>query len=512
MASEVSAAPPPQRADPLSFLENTLWRWLNSLPVATLVMIVLALLSALGTFIPQEHLLQGPDSLNPAQFYINRFGEAKYDLIKFLGLTHIYFTPYFFILMVWLSVSAVVCNITRFRRTVKAWRTPQVERTVRGFTHDKRAVVVEQATAQSSSALMADLTHHGFRVREQQVEDGSTCIYADRGFIKKWALVLLHFSLIILLFGAIYGKTVGVTGWIRLKDGETRDLVLDAKEGKRSIVQPLIKWIKPITYTLSQDRFRIDYDKHVDITPDMAHMPPEAQEYYSYFVKDFVSILTVTQGSRKMSQEVKVNHPLKLNKLVLYQSDYTQDGYLLVTGPDGHSVTYPATANQWLVLTPAGPEIAETAMGAGQPMSDYAFRLEPIKEGDLYLQGKKARRIGPLTLMHLANINTEAESVQIVDTQRSFKTLLLGKQYTVQLGPKVENYSGFSFKRDPGIPILYFGWITLIIGIALSLYLPFTQVWLRVEAGRVFMLAVPAGGMRAARTLYTRWRDILVQP
>lgn len=512
MASEVSASRSTQQTDPLSFLENTLWRWLNSLPVATLVMIVLALLSALGTFIPQEHLLQGPDSLNPAQFYISRFGEAKYDLIKFLGLTHIYFTPYFFILMVWLSVSAVVCNITRFRRTMKAWRSPQVERTVHGFTRDKRAIVVEQAPAESPALLVADLTHHGFRVREQQVADGSTCIYADRGFIKKWALVLLHFSLIILLFGAIYGKTVGVQGWIRLHDGESRDLVLDTREGKRNFVQPLIKWIKPITYNLSQDRFRIDYDKHVDVTPEMAHMPPEAQEYYSYFVKDFVSILTVTQGSLKKTQEVKVNHPLVLNKLVLYQSDYNQDGYFLVTGPDGHAQTYPATANQWTVLTPAGPEPVETAMGAGQPLSDYAFLMEPIKEGDLYLQGQKSGRIGPLALLHLANINSQSESSQIIDTKRSFTTTMLGKQYTVQLAPKVENYSGFSYKRDPGIPILYFGWISLIIGIALSLYLPFTQVWLRVEAGRVFMLAAPAGGMRAARTLYTRWRDILVQP
>jgi cytochrome c biogenesis protein len=512
MASEASTAHSPQRDDPISFLENTLWRWLNSLPVATLVMILLALLSALGTFIPQEHLLQGPDSLNQAQFYTERFGEARYGLIKFLGLTHIYFTPYFFILLVWLCVSAVVCNITRFRRTLKAWRTPQVERTLRGFTHDKRAIVVEGTPAESAAALTADLEHHGYRVREQQVEGGSTCIYADRGFIKKWALVLLHFSLIVLLFGAIYGKTVGVQGWIKLPDGATRDLVLDVKEGKRNLVQPLIKWIKPITYTLSQDRFRIDYDEHVDVTPEMAHMPPEAQEYYRYFVKDFVSILTVTQGSRKKTQEVKVNHPLVLNKLVLYQSDYTQDGYLLVTGPDGHSDTYPAAAGQWLVLTPAGPEPAETAMGAGQPLSDYAFRLEPIKEGDLYRQGTKAGRIGPMSLLHLANINTEVEALQIIDTQRSFKTTLMDKQYTVQLAPKVDNSSGFSYKRDPGIPILYFGWIAMIIGITLSLYLPFTQIWLRVETGRVFMLAAPAGGMRAARTLYARWRDILMQP
>lgn len=512
MTATASTPAAVRRNDLLTLFENTIWRWLNSLPVATIVMILLAILSALGTFIPQEHLLSGQASMNPEAFYLERFGTERYQLIKFLGLTHIYFTPYFFILLLWLCVSAVVCNITRFRKTMHAWQKPPVERTVRGFSHDKRAVVVQCQTEQAVDKLKQDLTQHKFRIRELGSADGAHCIYADHGFIKKWALVLLHFSLIVLLFGAIFGKTVGTEGWIRLKDGTQQTLVLDVKENKRKLVLPLISWMKPLSYELSQDRFRIDYDEHLNLPADLAHLPPDAQEYYKYFVKDFVSILTAEQGGRKKTQEVKVNHPLVLNKLVLYQSDYQQDGYFEITGPDGVVKEYPAPAEVWMVLTPAGPAPAESAMSTGQPLSDHAFLLERIKDGDLYRQGKKAGHIGPLTLAHLANMNTTDETTQLVSTEQPFTVNVMGKPYTIKLSQKVDNYSGFSYKRDPGIPILYFGWISLIIGIALSLYLPFTQVWLRIEAGRVLMLAAAPGGTRAARKHYARWRDILVQP
>lgn len=498
------------KGDPLTFLENTLWRWLNSLPIAIAVMLLIAIFSAIGTFIPQEHMLQGEAAMDPVKFYTARFGVEKYHLVKMLGLTKVYFTWYFFGLLMWLSISAVVCNITRFRRTYAQWQRPPVERTVRGFTGDKRAIVLEDTPQDALTRVKAELEHSRFRWREKEV-DGATCLYADRGFMKKWALVLLHFSLIVLMFGGIYGKMYGVEGWIRLNDGQKDNLVLDVKQNKRNFVIPLIKWVKPITYKLSQDRFRIDYDAHLETPSDMDHLPPEAQEYYRYFVKDFVSVLTVEQGGKTKTQEVKVNHPLVLNKLVLYQSGYGQRGSLSVTG-GGTTQEYPVPADTWLVLTPAGLSDANQALSAGQPVSNLAFLLEQIKAGDLYQKGQKTGTVGPLTLAHVADITGGKEWTHLLATDKPLTMTLLGKEYTVALSPNVSNYSEFSYKRDPGIPILYIGWIALIIGIALSLYIPFTQAWMRFEPGRVFLLSAGPGGTRAAHAHYARWRDILTPP
>ena len=69
-----------------------LWRWLNSLPIAIGVMLALAVLSALGTVIPQEHLAQPPAGMTFDAMLIERFGTARAGLVKTLGLHHIYFT------------------------------------------------------------------------------------------------------------------------------------------------------------------------------------------------------------------------------------------------------------------------------------------------------------------------------------------------------------------------------------------------------------------------------------
>jgi cytochrome c biogenesis protein len=501
---------PRQTGDPLSFIENTLWRWLNSLPIAIGVMLLLAILSAIGTFIPQVHMLKGAAAMNPEQFYHERFGAERYALINALGLTRIYFTWYFFSLLLWLSISAVVCNITRFRKTLAQWRRPHVERSMRGFTSDKRAIVLEAIPADAVARLKTELARERFRTREQDAE-GAVCVYADRGFTKKWALVLLHFALIVLLIGAIYGKMFGVEGWIRLDDGQKDTLALDVKEHKLPFVQKLLGWVKPMEYQLSQDHFRIDYDEHLELPPGMAAMPQEMQDYSRYFVKQFVSILTVEQGGKTKTQEVSVNHPLVLNKLVLYQSGYGQQG-TIIAQHGSESQEYPAPSDTWLALAPSGLVDAQQAIGMGQPISNLAFLLEPIKAGDLYKQGVKSGVVGPLTLAHVADVDSKKEWTQLFSVDQPLKVTLMGEAYTLKLSPQVANYSEFSYKRDPGIPVLYLGWIALIVGITLGLYIPFTQVWLRFEHGRVFIVCAGPGGMRARHAFYARWRDILEQP
>jgi len=502
------AAPTASRQGPPEPHE-LLWRWLNSLPIAIAVMLALALLSALGTLIPQEHLLSGEDALNPAKMYVERFGETRYHIIDALGLNRIYFTWYFFALLSWLSVSAVVCNITRLRNTLRLWRTPPVVRREQAFNGKRGAAELSGVQAGNLQALKAELAKERFRVRE--ADDGSAhCVYADRGFGKKWGLVLLHFSLIVLLAGAIYGRIFGVVGQIRLADGEKQNLTLDLKHGKRPFIYPLLDRLPPLTFALSQDRFRIDYDKSIADPSSLEQVDPELRDYYRFFVRDFVSTLTVSRGGVSKSQEVKVNHPLVLDKLVLYQSGYQQIGYIKVTDAE-RSVEYPVYPEQWLVLTPQGP-VPDDQVTSGDAIFSSAFLMEQVKAGDLYQGGKKVGYIGPLTIVRIADVATGQTTSQLLSPDRSFKTELAGRKVRVSMAKRVDNYSDFAYKRDPGIPVLYFGWIALIIGIALSLYLPFTQVWIRLsQAG--------AGGETAwmlmqgpAGAYYARWHDILRAP
>jgi cytochrome c biogenesis protein len=499
--------PPPLPHASAGPLEQA-WRALNSLPVAVCVMLALAVLSALGTVIPQEHLIQvAPDAM--AAFYTERFGAQRYHLIDALGLDHIYFTWYFFLLLLWLCVSAAICTLTRIKRTLADWRNPRPARAEAYYTTHPRALAVDVAPPDADARLLAELRRLHYRVFTEE-KAGVVHIYADKGFWKRWGLVVLHISVLVLLAGAIYGKTMGVEGSIRLADGEQATLKLDLAEHKHPLVQPLLKHLPPLEYNLRQGSFRIDYDKKLLLEQTVQEqVPAELQDYYRYFVKDFVSTLTATYGNQTKSQEVTVNHPLVINKLNLYQSSYEQRGYITVLR-DGQAQEYPAPPGVPLVLTSKGVVAAMDAASLAD-CSDLGFMFEQVKAGDLYVGGVKQGYIGPLAIATLYSLSTGNAVGQVLATpEQGFTVQLGGRPAEIRMARRVDDYSVFSYKRDPGIPVLYLGWIALILGIGAALYIPYGQLKARVSAGGVRLLASGAAA-RGEHPLDERLRDMLSQ-
>lgn len=508
MSSTEPPAPQNTGSDPLALAGQYLWRWLNSLPVAVWVMILLAFLSMLGTMIPQEHLAQPPAGLSLDEMYVQRFGESRAALIRSLGLSRIYFTWYFNFLLIWLCVSAVICNIVRYRRTVKMWREPGPLRKPAFFRANRRAVVAQGAGETELSRLRELLAGRGYRIQEAS-EDDARCLYADKGFLSRWALVVLHVAVLVLLFGGMYGKAVGVEGSVMLADGEKKDLELDIVSNKHRYIQPLLKLLPPLVFELDQKAYRIDYLKQIQLGSEIQKMPEDLHDYYRYIVHDYISDLTVKRGSRVKQAEVKVNHPLVIDKLNLYQSGYHQIGYLEVSIAAGEPIEAELLAETPSVITPRGVAVQDgpggnwllpvpgtqfgkvTVLPEGTPISDLMYEFEQVKAGDYYDGGIKAGYIGPMTIAHMYEPRSgQYMGSQLITPDKPLAFTLNGQPAMASMSKRVDNYSIFSYKRDPGIPVLYFGWILMIIGVALTLYVPFSQLYLRYEqaGGKLYLL------------------------
>jgi cytochrome c biogenesis protein ResB len=475
-----------------------LWRWLNSLPIAIVVMLALALLSAIGTMVPQVHLAQPAPGTTFDQLLAERYGD-RVAVIKLLGFHDIYKTWYFNALLIWLAVSAVICNIVRFQRTVDLYKNPPVRRGRAFFSADKRSLSAPVGGAETAEQFAAALRERGYRVRRDDT-GSAVCVYADRGFTRKWALVLLHVAVLIVIFGGMYGKAVGVEGLIQMADGEQTVLKLDMLKGKRRFIQPLLANLPPLEYDLNQHSFRIDYLRKIELETGLKEMPPELQEYHRYSVDDFVSQLTASHNGKTITREVKVNHPLTIEKLRLYQSSYIQQGYLSTTfGGQTQEMQLPPAGTLY-VFTPQGLMPRDMAMG--MPMSAQGFEFEQVKAGDVYHGDAKQGSIGPMTLAHMYDARSgEYLGSQLVTTDKAIVTSIGGEVISAMMSPKVDNFSVFSYQRDPGAPILLFGWLSLVLGIALTLYIPFTQVWVRVDGAKSHFLASGPDGRPGTRLM-----------
>ncbi len=490
---------------------NFLWKWLNSLPIAIYVMLLLAALNALGTVLPQEHLVGGMSELPIDQQYIQKYGQQRWEIIRMLGLHHIYFTPVFFISLVWLCVSATICNITRYKRTMREWKTPAVTRGPGFYKADRRSMEIAEPAAGSATEIAGLLENEGFRLRQETDDKGAQCIYGDRGFMQRWGMMVLHVAVLVLLFGGIYGSIFGNKGNVRMADGESKTLTLNLAAGKHPLVRWFLEKFPDRSYNLSQDRFRIDYGRKLvlpTVLQNDEEFSADFQEYSHFFVKDYVSTLTAERNGVVVSREVIVNHPLVIDKLMLFQSGYEQNGFLAMD-LQGAVTEELVPAEMWLSIVPdasGNPALARAEDNGG--MSDKVFLLEKVKAGDLYIDGEKREFLGPLTVAHVQNLMTGELSDMIIDTEQGFPMSFSGKPMLVRLSDRIQNFSIFSYKRDPGMPTLYIGWILMIIGIGVALYIPFHKVHVRIEGERA-MFVVTGGRGGGLKGLKKRIHAIL---
>jgi len=199
---------------------------------------------------------------------------------------------------------------------------------------------------------------------------------------------------------------------------------------------------------------------------------------------------------------------------VLYQSGYVQVGYLHIE-VDGESNEYMFNPNLWMALGPNGLVDAQDAMMLGDTgqYSAHAFILKQVKAGDLYVGGEKQGYLGPMSIVDIADMQTgQMLGARLITPDQGFETTIGGRPVTITMSTRVDNYSDFSYKRDPGIPILYFGWIAMIVGVALTMYIPFSQAWVRITGGEAQFLLAGRGGMDDAKKIASQWNDILSTP
>ena len=89
----------------MSVKQNKIWKFLSSVKLAISLFAIIALLSLIGTFIPQNE--------DPS-FYISRYGDSGYRALSNTGLTDVYSSWWFILFLALFSINLTVCLLSRF--------------------------------------------------------------------------------------------------------------------------------------------------------------------------------------------------------------------------------------------------------------------------------------------------------------------------------------------------------------------------------------------------------------
>ena len=237
--------------------------FLRSMKFGMILLLLIIACSFAGSMIVQQR--------EPME-YVNRYGAPAAQLILALGLDDAFSAPYFIVLMAALCLNLILCSIVRLPKVLRA-KTSLLAR-------------AENAQADIPLAAAQDKKLHAYfdKRHYSRRQSGNRTIYFKNG-AGFYGSFITHLSFLLIL---VVGAAAVITADVRdqtVMPGET----LTLEDG----------------VAITVNRFQIE-----DETGTL----------------DYASELTVTDGSKSVSREIRVNEPLSFEGYKIYQQTYGTAG------------------------------------------------------------------------------------------------------------------------------------------------------------------------------------------
>ncbi len=369
--------------------------------------------------------------------YDPTLGRGLVDAMERLQLFHVFTSTWFTIGLIVLVISIIVCTLDR---TPKLWRQSKDFRVVQPDAfYDPDLPDRAELSGLDAAAVGAALRGRRFTVREAEV-DGVRYLYGDRHRWVKLATLLSHLGLILFL-------VAGVVTW---RFGDEQGLIV--AEGDTLTVQPIG-------------------------TPGLLLVKNYNFEAPGFLetgqARDFTTDLGVFQNGREVARKtIRVNDPLEVNGYSFHENGFGAAPDLLISDASGKPL--------WDGPVPL-PDQAD-----GLPYSTLAV---PGRELGLSLLLKRdTNGIGVLLILPYRVTGTEPDGSPTIAYLDNAAVALRAGEAQVPAGldisigvRKFSDYVLLIAKKDPGQGIVWSAFLLLIVGLAITFYLPRRRIWARLS-------------------------------
>ena len=299
--------------------------FLSSMRFAVALLSLLGIASIIGTVLQQGQ---------PLANYLVKFGPFWTEIFGFLGLFDVYASGWFVLIMLFLVLSVSLClwrNIPPFMREMKSYRLKASRQSLAAMRHS----TLLEGGGITPEVAQRYLAVQGFSSKTAVRDDGSVLVAAKKGAMNKWGYIFAHAAIVVICLGGLIdsnlllkagmlaGKIVpdneamfandfkpestlgtgniSFRGNVNVIEGQSADVAfLNADKGM--LVQEL-------PFSVELKKFHIDF-------------------YNTGMPKDFASDLVVTdkESGKKIEQTIRVNHPLTLHGITIYQASFADGG------------------------------------------------------------------------------------------------------------------------------------------------------------------------------------------
>lgn len=417
---------------------NSIWDFFCSLKLTMFLLISLALISIIGTVIPQGI---------PPQEYIAQISPAKLKLYKALGFFDMYHSWWFVMLLYLLTVNLIACSI---RRLPAIWKVVTQPVTVLSDGLERSLTNLSTLRSPAEPAALkeqiAAFLKHEFAAPVVTESDGGWHLFAQKTPWCRLSVYVVHLSVIIIFIGAMIGSLFGFKGFVNIPEGESVSTVMLRSEKEMDL-----------GFSLRLDQFTVT-------------------NYPSGAPKEFKSILTVLENGQPVpdytNARVIVNDPLTYKGITFYQSSYGNAGnyYFTVSDVKGTNPVSLAVAGQSSVNLPDG-----SSMHVLEATDDIAQFTPGLS--------------GPAAQVEVHTADGKTESFVVYANHPELNLQHAQQHGTGPVihykGAEKRMYTGLQVAKDPGVEVVWLGCLVMMLGIYVAFFMSHRRIWVRIQDGAV---------------------------
>ncbi|MGE6497554.1 cytochrome c biogenesis protein ResB [Cupriavidus metallidurans] len=300
---------------------------LSSMRFAITLLTVIAIASIIGTVLKQNE---------PYPNYVNQFGPFWADLFHALSLQKVYSSWWFLLILGFLVVSTSLCiarNGPKMIVDMRSWKDHVRERSLRAF-HHRGEYDASRVRTDAAGRAYALLRNRGYRIKPVEHE-GATLLAAKAGSANKLGYILAHTAIVVICLGGLLDGDMLIRAqmWFGGKtpiDGNAIISEIPAKH-RLSPSNPGFRGnaFVPEGATVSTAILNIADGALVQDLPFTIMLKKFTVDFYSTGMpKLFASDVVVTDRAtgKKTEATIKVNEPLVIDGVAIYQSSFEDGG------------------------------------------------------------------------------------------------------------------------------------------------------------------------------------------
>lgn len=411
-APSAESTPPASTASSRAFWPSFLKFW-SSVKLGIVLMLSIAASAIIGTVVPQGDATS-LDAL--------KLSDTTKHLLLGIHANDVYYSGWFLTLLglffLNLMVATWVMVIPRLKVGLR--KPPEVSVSVQERHHDNKVFL----SAEGVEAVARVLKQHGYRV--YAAKNGG--VIAHKGRFSRFAPLVTHIGLFTILIGAILSGLSVYKAQVPLFEGEqvTEHQIINQLAQPRGILTP-----DHHDWSVRLDKFWMDY-------------------YTQDTVKQFYSTLSILKGTKVVARKtIWVNEPMVYDGVWFYQAFW---------GVGAVDLALDGKASR-----------IEVQNGEPFGLKGSLSKLVTIGKGRYILYLPSERQ--PLIVMRFNGGGVRPEPVAAIAPGSTGTVEGVRLDYK---GPAF--YSGLQSKQDPGIPLVYTGFVIVMVGTALAFF-SLRQVW-----------------------------------